>query len=114
MARFSGVIGYGHSRETVPGVWVDEITERKAKGTVIRNSRGLKEGDKVNNDLSVGNSISILGNPYAYENFFAMRYIKWMGSLWVVSNVDVERPRLILRLGGVYNGPTPGPTQPSP
>jgi hypothetical protein len=64
-------------------------------------------GEKVNPDISVGNSISILADNDANENIFAMRYIKWMGTLWIIDNVDVESPRLILRLGGVYNGPRP-------
>lgn len=107
MAKFYGEIGYGFSVETSPGVWELQITEYKAYGDVIRNSRRLEEGSKVNNDLTVGNSISIVADAYAREHFFAMQYVKWAGTLWVVSNVDVESPRLILRLGGVYNGVTP-------
>lgn len=105
MAKFYGEIGYGESAESAPGVWKDVITERNHYGDVLRNSRTLKEGEKINNDLSVGNSISIVADAYANEHFFAMRYIKWAGTLWTISNVDVQSPRLILRLGGVYNGP---------
>lgn len=107
MAKFAGVIGYGHTVETAPGVWEDQITERKAYGDVVRDSRTLEEGDKLNKDLSVSNSVRIVADAYASEHFFAMRYIKWAGALWTVTNVTVERPRLLLRLGGVYNGPTP-------
>lgn len=106
MAKFAGTIGYGETVETAPGVWVDRITERKAYGDVIRNARQLVDGDKVNMDLSVSNSISIVADAYANEHFFAIRYITWAGTLWTVSDVTVQRPRLVLRLGGVYNGPT--------
>lgn len=106
MAKFYGVIGYGESQEIRPGVWEDVITEQSYYGDVIRNSRRLDDGSTVNNDISVGNSISIVADAYANEHFFAMRYIKWAGTLWIVSDVTVESPRLILRLGGVYNGPT--------
>lgn len=106
MARFFGKIGYGVTVETAPGVWKDVITEKDYYGDVIRNSRGLRESDKVNNDLTVGNSISIVADAYANEHFFAIRYVKWAGVLWVVSDVDVQSPRLVLRLGGVYRGPT--------
>lgn len=105
MAKFYGEIGYGISEETAPGVWEDVITERLYSGDVIRNTRKLQEGDKVNKDLSVNNSISIVADAYANEHFFAMRYIKWAGAYWIVSDVEVQRPRLLLRLGGVYNGP---------
>lgn len=105
MAKFFGEIGFGLSEETSPGVWDDVITEKPYFGDVIRNSRQLEDGNSVNTDISVGNSISIVADAYASENFFAMRYIKWAGTLWTVQSVVVERPRLILRLGGVYNGP---------
>lgn len=113
MAKFHGEIGYGESVEKAPGVWEDVITEKLYFGDVIRNSRQLREGEGVNNDLSVGNSISIVADAYANEHFFAIRYIRWAGALWTVSNVEVQSPRLVLRLGGVYNGPkAPAPSSP--
>jgi hypothetical protein len=105
MAKFFGVIGYGESTKTAPGVYSDTIVEYSYSGDVIRNARQLNEGVYLNNDLSVGNSISIVADAYAREHFFAIRYIEWAGALWTVSDVEVQSPRLILRLGGVYNGP---------
>ena len=104
MAKFFGKIGYGFSTETSPGVWKDVIIEQPYFGSVLRNSRGLREGEKVNDDLTVGNSISIVADAYANEHFFAIRYVEWAGTLWKIDDVVVESPRLILRLGGVYNG----------
>lgn len=106
MAKFSGVVGFGESVETAPGVYQDVITEYPYFGDVVQNSRKLTEGEYLNNDLTTGNSISIVADPYAREHFFAIRYVRWAGTLWTVTNVDDKRPRLILRLGGVYNGPT--------
>jgi hypothetical protein len=107
MARFFGNVGYGESVETAPGVWVDNIVEYSYYGDVVRNSRELREGQTLNDDLSVQNSISIVADAYANEHFFAIRYVEWAGSLWTVDSVDVIIPRLLLRLGKVYNGPTP-------
>ena len=107
MARFFGRIGYGETVETAPGVWKDEIIERSYYGDVIRNARNLREGENLNMDLSVQNSISILADAYANDHFFAIRYVEWAGTLWTVSTVEVQSPRLLLRLGEVYNGPTP-------
>lgn len=106
MARFFGRIGYGEQVETAPGVWSDTIVEHEYFGDVVRNSRQLREAEKVNLDLSVGNSISIVADAYANEHFFAIRYVEWAGTLWTVSDVEVQSPRLLLRLGEVYNGPT--------
>lgn len=116
MAKFYGVVGYGESVESPlgSGVWVDSITERSYYGDVIRNARSLTEGEHLNKDLTVSNSISIVADAYAHEHFFAIRYVKWSGALWTVSEVEVQSPRLILRLGGVYNGPTPDPASTDP
>jgi hypothetical protein len=106
MAKFYGVIGYGDNQEIAPGVWEDAIVERVYTGDVVRNTRRLEDSGVLNDDITVGNSISIVADAYANEHFFAIRYIEWAGTLWVVSDVEVQSPRLLLRLGGVYNGPT--------
>ena len=107
MAKFYGEIGYGESVESPSdsGVWVDQITEIVYFGDVVRNTRRLREGENLNDDLTVGNSISIVADAYASEHFHAMRYVKWSGALWTISDVEVQSPRLLLKLGGVYNGP---------
>jgi len=108
MAKFYGEIGYAENVETAPGVWEDRIVEYPYFGDVIRNTRRLQEGEHLNEDLTVGNSISIISDAYANEHIFAIRYVEWAGTLWLVSDVEVQSPRLILRLGGLYNGPTAG------
>lgn len=106
MARFFGVVGYGEPVESAPGVWVDSIVEYPYYGDVVRSSRELRQGDSLNEDLSVQNSISIVADAYANEHFFAIRYVEWAGTFWTISSVEVQPPRLLLRLGEVYNGPT--------
>ena len=110
MARFFGKVGYGESVETAPGVWIDQIVEYSYYGDVVRNSRELRQGQYLNDDLSVQNSISIVADAYANEHFFAIRYVEWAGTLWTIDSVEVLIPRLLLRLGKVYNGPTPAAT----
>jgi len=107
MARFYGEVGYGETLETSPGVWEDVISEYCYTGDVIRNTRRLEEGEHLNNDITVGNSISIVADELAFEHFFNIRYVRWMGVLWSVTSVEVQHPRLILSLGSKYNGPTP-------
>jgi len=107
MARFFGRVGYAdESVETSPGVWEDQIVEYSYYGDVIRNFRYLREADKVNSDLFIENLISIVADAYANEHFFAIRYVEWAGVLWTVTSVEVQSPRLLLRIGEVYNGPT--------
>jgi hypothetical protein len=105
--RVSGVIGYGEQTKIRPGVWEDVIVEKKFRGDVLRPSSGPDEGGKVNDDLKVGLSISVVAGAYHAQHVHELRYISWQGQLWKVANVDVAHPRLIMRLGGLYNGPTP-------
>lgn len=109
MAKFFGPIGYAESKEIRPGVFQDVITERFYRGDVVRNTRRLQSTDKVNDDIEITNQISILADPFANGNFHAMRYVEFMGAKWKITNVDVEYPRLILTIGGVWNGTT-GPS----
>lgn len=107
--KFYGEVGYAINQE-VPadsGIWKDVITERKYYGDILQMNRKLAEGDKVNEDITLTNSISIVADAFAHENFFAIRYIKVAGVLWVVNTVEIKSPRLILRMGGKYDGPTP-------
>lgn len=108
MARFFGEVGYGSSVETPEGsgVWKDVITEACYQGDVIRNIRNLQPGTKVNEDISVSNSISIVADQFAIDNFMNIKYVRWMGKAWIVTSVESSPPRLILSLGSVYNVPT--------
>lgn len=106
MARFYGKVGYGKTEDKGNGVHELVITERNYSGDVVRNTRRLETGEKVNDDLTTSTSISIVSDSYANQYFFAIQYVEWAGTLWKVTSVEQESPRLILRLGGVYNGPT--------
>lgn len=106
MARFRGKVGYATTVEISPGVWDETIVERVYSGEVIRNARRLNDNSKVNDDVTVSNSISIVADEYANGHFFAIKYVEWAGYRWKVTDIEVQRPRLLFRLGGVYNGPT--------
>lgn len=103
MPKFYGAIGYEVTVETSPGVWEEQIKERNYYGDLIRNTRRLQGADKVNDDINIANEISIVADPYANDHFYSMRYVAFQGAKWKVSNVEVQPPRLILSLGGLYN-----------
>jgi hypothetical protein len=106
MGKFYGEVGYAETVEVSPGVWQEEITERKYYGDVLRNVSKINEGEHLNDNLTIDNRLSILADPFAYKNFHTMRYVNWMGALWKIISVEVESPRLILKIGGVYNEQT--------
>lgn len=104
MAKFYGKVGYVHTIETGYQVYQEKCSELPYYGDVTKLSRRLESGSSVNDDITISNLISIVADPYAYENVFAMKYIWWMGKRWKITNVEVQRPRLILTIGGLYNG----------
>lgn len=104
MGKWFGKIGYCVTKETVPGVWDEEITECEHFGQIIDDSRRHQSSDKANEDIEITVKISILSDPFAESNCQHIRYIEFMGALWEVTSVQPKPPRLILTLGGVYNG----------
>ena len=102
--KWHGVIGYGETTETEPGIWTERITERVYSGEILRNTRMLQTSGQVNDNINISNSISIISDPYANKNFHSIKYVEFMGTKWKVANIDVQYPRLILSIGGVYNG----------
>lgn len=104
MNKWYGVIGYADNVEVEPGVHEDIITEKHYFGDLIRNTRRFQNSGEINDDLFISNQISIVADPYAVQNIYKMRYVEYMGNKWKVSDVEVQFPRLILSLGGVWNG----------
>lgn len=104
MGKWFGRIGYSEQLEVSPGVWEEKITERQYYGDVVRNIRRLESSVNVNDDINASMEISIVADPFALSNFHSMRYIEYMGSLWKISNVEVNYPRLVLTIGGLWNG----------
>lgn len=103
MAKFYGLIGFEDTVETAPGVWSPNTVEKAYYGDVLRSSWRNQKAQKINDDITVSNQISILADSYIYENIGHMKYVEYLGSKWKISSVTIQRPRLIIELGGVYN-----------
>ena len=104
MAKFCGKIGYVKTIESEPGVWIEESTEREYYGDILRNTRNLNSSNEINDSFNITNSISIVADPYARENFQFMRYVVFMGIKWKINTATIDYPRITLSIGGVYNG----------
>jgi hypothetical protein len=105
MAKWHGKIGYSETVETVPGKWTDKTTELEYDGDVIRaDSAWVASSDNKNDDLTISSQISIVADPFAYQKFHSMKWIEFMGTKWKIKRVEPKYPRLILTLGGVWNG----------
>lgn len=103
MARFCGKIGFSETIETRPGIWEEDIIEKTYYGDITRSSMRWTDGKSTNDNISISNTISIIADSYAYNNAHLMKYVEFMGTLWKIESIEVERPRLLLSLGGEYN-----------
>ena len=103
MPKYFGKIGFMVTKETKPDVWEEDIEEREYSGDVLKVQKRWQGSEHLNDDLAISNRLSILSDPFAYNNFHSIRYATWMGAKWKVTSVEVAYPRLLLDLGGVYN-----------
>ena len=110
--KFAGAVGFETLVEVRPSNWQPVIVERKYRGDITRCSRRLQSVDDVNEDIVVSNEIEILADAFAFENFSNIKYVVWMGTKWRVNTITVRQPRLILEIGGVYNGNSGPPADP--
>ena len=104
MSKYFGKIGYGVTEETRLGVHESRIVEKEYYGDIVRNTRRLENGGKVVDDLNINMTLSIVADPFAYQNFHQLKYAEYMGAKWKATNVEPQFPRLNITLGGVYNG----------
>lgn len=104
MAKFTGLVGYVTQEEKVPGVWSPVSNPKTMKGDIIRQSSNNQNGDKVNDDITLGHRVSLIGDAYAFNNYFSLKWIELNGHKWEITSVELQRPRLIVTVGGLWNG----------
>lgn len=100
--KYVTTIGFAMTEEVESGLVVESISKKRYMCEVTRVSRRLSEANKVNGELTLGNQFSVAMDAFLSQNFFNMRYIEFMGAKWTVTNVEVQRPRVIITTGGVY------------
>ena len=110
MGLFYDIVGFVDTIEEPAGsgIWIEKPIEKKYRGEIQRNSKRWENGSTLNPNVNISNTISIVADPYFHNHLNTVRYIKWLGGYWEIVSIDVQYPRLILSIGGVYNGPTVG------
>lgn len=104
MSKWFGKIGYAVTAETEPGIWEPTIIERDYFVDMTSDRRKRQNSGEVNDNINLANVISIIADPFAYQNCSNMAYVEIMGSKWKITDVEIQSPRLLLTVGGVYNG----------
>lgn len=105
MAKFSGYLGFAVTEEVKPGVWKDIITERTATGDILRRSIRNTTSEHLNDDINISNQISVIANAFLKSNYPNLKYVKFKNveTKWKVTDIELQFPRILLTIGGVYN-----------
>lgn len=104
MAKFAGKIGFTNTIETSPGIWSNEVIEKTYVGDVLKTSLRYQNDSQINDNVILSKRISIIADVFVNNNIQSITYVTYMGAKWDVTEFDVQYPRIILTLGGVYNG----------
>ena len=104
MAKFYGKVGFTVMEETLPDVWEPVETVKEYFGDLTRNQRRWANGESVNENIEVSNEVSLVMDDFLQENAGALKWVESMGAKWKVNSITIDYPRLVLTLGGVYNG----------
>lgn len=104
MAKFAGLVGYVTQEETSPGVWSPVENPIMMKGDIIGQRANVLNDRNVNSDITLNHRVSLLGDSYAFDNYYTIRWVIFRGRKVEVSSIEVQRPRIILSLGGLWNG----------
>lgn len=103
--KFAGEVGFWiNDVETAPGVFQPAVVERHYTGDVTRHFRKWNSSEHMNDDFRLNNQIEIVADLYMQQNWTSIKYVVWNGVKWKVPTVEVDYPRLVLEIGGVYNG----------
>ena len=105
MAKFHGILGYvSDAEETSPGVYVPVVTERACRGDIPRNTQRVEPAETLNSNFNISNRFSVIADTYALDNLRYIRFLEWRGTKWAVSSAEIQYPRIVLTVNGVYNG----------
>lgn len=101
--KFCGKIGFALTKEDPPGSWKEVVEDRIYFGDIQRYNASWESSEYLNDNFNIKNDISVLADSFLMENAGAMRYINYLGTNWKINSMNIQYPRIILTIGGVYN-----------
>lgn len=103
MAKYSGLVTYVTQVESRPGIWTNAEVSHTMKGDILRKGSTFQNGDRVNGEVTLNHRVSLVADAYALGNYHNMKYIQLDGRDWFITSVEVQRPRIIVTVGGLKN-----------
>lgn len=109
--KYSGMAGVVEdSIEISPGIWKPAgVREIKATGDFVSSRKEFSvRSDSTNDDVTMSNTISIVMSKDLFNNLSNLRYLTVNGARYKVTSFEINRPRIVITLGGLWNGDVPG------
>lgn len=105
MSKYYGKVGFMDAEKTDENsdVFVEKIIEHPYYGDILEYGSRWQSGQYLIENRLLTIKISIVADPYAYEHFSTIKYVEYGGKKWEVTGIDIQRPRLILTIGDLYN-----------
>ena len=109
MAKYSGMLGYVMpAKEDPPGIWKPSaVVEKRGRGDLIGQTINNEDVGGLSDGITINNQLSIIMDPFVNKNLESLKYVILYGTRWEIKSMTINRPRVILTLGGVYNGEYP-------
>ena len=109
MAKYSGMLGYVMSaKEDPPGIWKPSaVVEKLGRGDLFGQTINNEDVGGLSDGITINNQLSIIMDPFVNKNLESLKYVILYGTRWEIKSMTINRPRIILTLGGVYNGECP-------
>lgn len=105
MARWHGKVGYTVTGKVEAGLYEEEeVMVREYSGDYSGFAWQNQNSGGINDNLVISGTVSIVADQFAYQNCSNISYVEVEGTKWKVTKIEPQHPRLILSLGGVYNG----------
>ena len=111
--RYCAKIGFRWTDEerledgTPTSVWKEFYAERTYKADVMSNGYRNQQGEGINDDYKINNKLSLLAcDAFTLSHLNSVIFCELYGVKWKVTSVDIQRPRLIVTLGGEYHEQT--------
>ena len=103
--KYFGKIGFWEANyQERPGVIIPKIVEKEYFGELTYQTLRWNPTNSQTDDLNISNTLSIISDTYCLEHFNDIKYIILNGIKLKVSSISIEPPRVVLSIGGEYNG----------
>lgn len=106
MNRFFGKIGFCYQEsEEGSDIVTERVVLKTYRGDLLKSNRKWETAEQIIDQFNISNRVSIMADPYSLDNLYAIKFVILHGKAWKITDAEIQYPRIILSIGGLWNGP---------